>query len=75
MAFNVGDNSALFLQVDARFDGEAVRRGATVTLKRAGWHLLTIRARDPAGNVNRAFKFIRIGAPAATSVPPVCRNP
>jgi probable HAF family extracellular repeat protein len=58
LIFDVRDNSALFIDVDARFDGESFRRGATVTVKYPGLHLVTLRARDAAGNVSRAHKFV-----------------
>lgn len=70
VSFDVRDNSALFIEVDARFDGERVRRGAIVTLKHPGWHLLTLRARDAAGNVSSAFKLIHVLGRGR--IPPSC---
>jgi uncharacterized membrane protein len=61
LSYAVHDNSALFLEVAAAFDGVPVRRNATVTLNQPGSHTLKIRAKDPAGNVASASSSIWVG--------------
>lgn len=61
LSYSVHDNSALFLDVAAAFDGVPVRRNATVKLDQPGWHTLAIRASDPAGNAASASRSIWVG--------------
>jgi hypothetical protein len=73
VSFDVRDNSALFIDIAAAFDGVPVLRNAVLRPMEPGWHTMTVRAQDAAGNVANASQRIYLYGPglnldAATSV-------
>ena len=63
VSFDVRDNSALFLDVAAAFDGLPVLRNATLTPTEPGWHTMSVQAKDAAGNVASASQRIYLYGP------------
>jgi uncharacterized membrane protein len=61
--FDLSDNSALFIEAHARFDGVPVLRNASITPSQPGWHTLSVDAKDAAGNAAHASSRIYLYPP------------